>query len=326
MRIPALLTCIVLCAPLARAEFLTEAERKALVEQLTKIRESADERIDTRYRTAMRAYNQAMGSNEAVIDFYLKCVEKVRFNDQLKDPKEFREWKEKEEAIHADPAFKLALRYQLRWLILNLEATSKNADPERLAAEAASFIDTIYADFSKIETQSSILKQSVMGSVFAKAYDVDAVETKWPGSPVDLEKVYEEIILPPLRRPTRIAALRNAWTTRIQLEKTNACSWVNKRADFTTNGRRDRDRERDAREELRDERTINEERFDLETRPELIWMMELDLYQSGDEAGAASRMLAHIQKHLGHASSRKWAEALQNLLSPPLPAKQATTP
>lgn len=323
MRIPAFLTCIVLTAPLAHAEFLTEAERKALIEQLTKIRESADERIDTRYRTAMRAYNQAMGSNEAVIDFYLKCVEKVRFSDQLKDPKEFREWKEKEEATHADPAFKLALRYQLRWLILNLEATSRNADPERLAAEAVSFIDTIYADFSKIETQSSTLKQSVMSSVFAKAYDVDTVETKWPGSPVELEKIYEDIILPPLRRPTRIAALRNAWTKRIQLEKINACSWVNKRTDFTSNGRRDRDRERDAKEELRDERTVNEERFDLETRPELIWKMELDLYQSGDEAGAAARMLAHIQNHLGHASSREWAEQLQNLLSPPPPAEAA---
>lgn len=325
MRILAFLICFWVTCPLSHAQALSDAERKALIDELTKIKESADQRVDARFRTAMRAYNQAMASNEAVTDLYLKCVEKVNFANNLKEPKEFREWKEKQATTIADPAFKLALRYQIRWLTLMLEATSKNANQERLAVEAASFVDTIFSDFSAIETQSSILRQSVMGSVFAKAYQVDSIGVKWPTSPVDVGGIYEKVILPVLHSPTLSSGLRNAWIKRIQLEKVNTCSWVDRKTEFINKeGRHDREKEREAKEAIQKEKTVKEEHFDARTQPELIWQMEMDLFKNGQEVDASARMLSHIQSHITHPSSRQWTEQLQQLLSPPTEPVETT--
>ena len=63
-----------------------------------------------------------MGTDEAAMDFYLKCIEKVNFEDQQKKNADFRDWKRKEGDKLGDPGFRLALRYQLRWLILTLRA------------------------------------------------------------------------------------------------------------------------------------------------------------------------------------------------------------
>lgn len=317
MRILVFLICFFLTCPLIHAQALSETERKALIDELTKIKDAADQRVDARFRAAMTAYSQAMASNEAVTEFYLKCVEKVNFANNLKEPKDFREWKEKQATTIADPAFRLALRYQIRWLCLILEATSKNANKERLATEAASFVDTIFSDFSAIQTQSSVIRQSVMGTVFAKAYQVDSVAIKWPTSPVDVGGIYEKIIFPNLRNPTLTANLRNAWIKRIQLEKVNACSWVDKKTDVTTkDGRRDREKEREIKESILKEQAVKEERFETKTKLEFIWQMELDLFKNGQEVDAATRMLSHIKNHINHPSSRKWTEQLQQLLSP----------
>ncbi len=57
------------------------------------------------------------------------------------------------------------------------------------------------------------------------------------------------------------------------------------------------------------------EQFVAETVPELHWTMEMDLFRHGDERNAAVRMLAHLEKNLGHKSARKWATEFTALLS-----------
>jgi hypothetical protein len=65
-----------------------------------------------------------------------------------------------------------------------------------------------------------------------------------------------------------------------------------------------------------------------ETVPKLQWEMEVDLYNSGDERGAAVRMLAHIEKNIAHPSAREWGEQFKTLLKPkaaPAPTAPAGT-
>lgn len=65
------------------------------------------------------------------------------------------------------------------------------------------------------------------------------------------------------------------------------------------------------------------ERFLLEVLPDLQWQMEVDLFRSGDESGAALRMLSHIEKHLNHRSARSWGAEFKNLLKPKAPPAAA---
>jgi hypothetical protein len=129
-------------------------------------------------------------------------------------------------------------------------------------------------------------------------------------SPIQLEQVYNEIIFPQFRNPSGIASLRAAWIKRIQQESL-------KEEAMGGNGGGRRNGQPEPREG-------NQERFMMETLPELQWQMELDLFRSGDEGGAAVRMLDHIQKYLNHRSAREWGDQFKNLLSPK-PPPAATT-
>jgi len=87
----------------AHAEVLTPAEREALLQKLEEMKANAESKVDARYRAAIAAYQAAMSSDEAAMELYLNCVEKVNFKDQQKKNSEFREWKRREDDKLSDP-------------------------------------------------------------------------------------------------------------------------------------------------------------------------------------------------------------------------------
>ena len=308
MRIAAALICAAFTATQAHSAPLSAADREALIANLEALRETANARVDARFIMAINAYREAMASNEAVNDFYLKCIEKVNFEDQQKKSSEFRDWKRKEADHLSDANFRLALRYQLRWLVLSLRAASEKADHKALANDAQEIVDAIFADAVKLESQVQTLRQAVTGTIFAKAYEIgDLGKSDWPASPVTLDQIYDKVIFPPLRTPTRLESLRAAWIKRIQQQGIEVEAWSDP----------GRGRKNGASP---DQRSVNSATFTTETLPDLQWQMEMDLFRSGDESGAAKRMLAHIQKHITHKSARNWSEQFKTLLSPPPPS------
>ena len=72
MRIAVTLICAALTVSHANADPLSAAVREALLDSLEALRDSAGEKVDARFRPAISAYRQAMGSNETAIEFYLK--------------------------------------------------------------------------------------------------------------------------------------------------------------------------------------------------------------------------------------------------------------
>jgi hypothetical protein len=312
MRIAATLLCATLTVSHAKADPLSAADREALLDSLEALRDSADELVDSRFRVAISAYRQAMDSNEAAIEFYLKCIEKVNYEDQQKKYTDFREWKRKQADHLSDPQFRLALRYQLRWLVLLLQASSEKADTAEIAKEARETLDAIFLDVDKLDTQGQILKQSVVSTVFAQAYEISNVDkSSIPTAPLQLTEFYSEVVFPPLRTPDRLEFLRAAWIKSIQQQAIEAEVWSG-----GGNGRGQKAGQDNTR-------ALNAEKFASETLPQLQWDMEMDLFSNGDEAGAAKRMLAHIEKYITHKSARKWGEDFQKLLAPeigPTPA------
>ncbi len=331
MRVPILLVCSALILDGLHAETLSDADRETLLENLEKLRDASDGRMDARFRLAIAAYRNALSNDEAAIELYFSCMEKVDFEDLHKRAADFREWKRKEGERLSDPGLRLALRYQLRWLMLTLEAASPKPDMSKLARDAQDTLDSIFRDSDKLKYQQEILTQAATSSVFARAYDINHVKVeKWAQSPLDLESIYENILLPPYRTPATLAPLRSGWLKRIQQETVKMELWSNKR------------RNREDREEKRigmadDMKTPEYQEFLEKELPELQWKMELDLFRYGDEAGASRRMLAHLEKYIGHSAYREWSEQFTKLIKPggtllpgtttPVPAaEEATAP
>lgn len=303
----AVLAALLISGPTARTEPLSPDIRDALFARLRKLQEMADARVDAQFRTALGAYRSAAANNQSALDFYLKCIEKVNFEDQKKKSSEFRDWKRQQSEKLSAAKIGPALRLQLRWLMLTLQAASEKAEPAALAASAAEILNAVYDDAEQLSDQQSVLNESVTSTVFARAYGIGnlRLDAKWPQSPAQIGAIYDEILMPPLRRPSRTAELRAAWNKRIQQEITRQEFWGPKNPNPK--------KKIGTAESMR---SPEYDRFMAETVPNLQWQMEMDLFSSGDENGAAQRMLAHIEKHLAHASSRNWAEALAALLGP----------
>ncbi|MEP2777172.1 MAG: hypothetical protein ABJQ29_15135 [Luteolibacter sp.] len=281
------------------AQELTDVDRETLLDRLEKIRETANSTADSRYRNAITAYRAAMASNDAAIDFYLKCEEKVNFEDLKKDNSDFRDWKRKNDTKLSDKDFKTALRQQLRWLILTLEAASEGADREALSIKASEVIDSIISQAEDLKAHRDVIGNGVIGTVFAKAYDLNTVKVEnWPLAPVPIQAVYEQVIFPPLRRADRTESLRSAWTKRISQELLLLDLWSGRPGEKLRTG----------------EHSTQYEKFVADNLPKVQWTAEVDVFKAGDERGAAARMLAHIEKYIAHEAAPKWAEEFVGLL------------
>jgi|688.fasta_scaffold32374_5 hypothetical protein len=308
MKTRALVTMALLACQSLAEEKLSEPERDALLERLEIIRNSADARVDARFRAAISAYTSAIASEESVREFYLKCVEKVNFTDQNRKASEFREWKRQEAEKLSSQGLGLALQIQLRWLILTLQAASENSDRQQLASNAQSVLNTIVARASELAAHRDVIARAASASVFARAYEITDAGTKdWPSSPGDIGAVYEQIIFPPLRAGRQTDTLRAAWTLRIQQEMTIQENSPPEQAPARRIGMASA------------MRPASYELFLAEELPQLQWTMELDLYKHGDPRNAAARMLAHIEKNITHKTARTWSEQLEELLTPAAP-------
>ncbi len=305
MRIPAMLLCAAFLIGQSHAQSLSDADREALLGNLEKLREAATLHVDGKYRVAISAFRNAMTSDDQAIELYLNCYEKVNYDDQQKKSQEFREWKRKESEKLADPTFRKALRLQLSWLCITLQADSEKADLPKLTREAMEVVDAVFREAEKLAPQEQLLTQAVTGTVFARAYEINHIKgDKIPSAPTQLEQFYEQLILPPLRTPGHLPALRGAWIKRIEQECTKRQFWG-----------RDGKRGAGAPPSGPDY-----EKFLVEGLPPLQWQMEEDLFNHGDESGAAVRMLAIIEKNINHPSAREWGDQFKSLLTPKAPA------
>jgi hypothetical protein len=297
---------LALAAMPARAETLSSADREALLERLEGLRETVEQRTESRFRAAISAFQAAAASNEAAMEFYLKCVEKVDFEDLNRKNSDFRDWKRREADRLSSPGAGPALRIQLHWLVLTLRVASEKPDAVALARSAREVIDSIFSDAHRFSGQQQQLNQPVTSSIFARAYAITDVKVeRWPLAPAQIGPIYEQVLLPPLRHPDRLEELRDAWLRRIQQETAREEHW--KHSDSNAPKKIGT---------VAALRSPELETFLTEGVPVLQWQMETDLFRTGDESGAALRMLAHLERHISHASSREWADEFRDLLAP----------
>ena len=286
----------------AEPEVLTEADRIAVIEQLEAIQKRSDERVSGLYRRALSDYRIAIQSDTATMELYLKCIEKVQFIEQYKKPIEFREWKRRNKDKHNSVSFRMALRHQLSWLLLSIEAAQKDGDLSEMGARAISHLDQIFNNAANLQEHRQVLSQNALNSVFARAYSLNIKVEGWPDSALDIANIYDKVVLPSLRKPTRIGALRNAWTQRVRHEGQVFEKWNDDEVDTTRIG---------TKESLR---SPDFDKFLAERRPTLQWMKEVDCYEVGDQKGSVVKMLSHIEKNITHKDAPEWISKLQELV------------
>lgn len=293
MKNPILILATLTAAPHLLADPLSQTDRQALLEKLEEIRQTAQSKVDSRFSTATSAFRSAMGSPDAARALYLKCVEKIEYQQENKKSSDFRKWKRDSNEKIKDEAFARYLQQQLRWLTLSLKAASEEPDRDALALEASEIIQSITSQAENLAPYRKDLEKPVTQSVFARAYGIDSLQIEdWSLSPLPLANTYSKIILPPLRKPDRLTSLKSAWQNRIAQERTAAEHWKPDDKDPTAS-------------------LIH---FRSKTLPTLQWAAEKDFYQAGDQKGAALRLLNLIESNLTHPAAPEWVDEFNSLL------------
>lgn len=310
-RLPWLIAALALAAQ-ATAQPLSDSDRQLLLERLNSIKDAAEGRVGGRIATALAAFREAMASNEAALALYVKCIEKLDFEDQKRSSQDFREWKRRQKDQLAEPGLQLALRHQLHWLVLTLEVASDPDCLPKMGPRVIAALDSIFSNAEHLAGQQGILRQAVTSSVFARAYNVSNIKVEdWPTEPLALASVYGTVILPPLRQAGDVEQLRTAWLNRIRQEALIREAWSG--GGGPRGGPRNDDRNEGGR-------TPAFEKFLTDERPNLLWQMEEDLFRAGDQRNAALRMLEHLERYVSHPQAASWTDRFIQLITPPTPA------
>ncbi|WP_035611129.1 hypothetical protein [Haloferula sp. BvORR071] len=305
------LLALLLAAPLCHADPLSQADKQALLEKLDTLRDEAKSKAMSRVGGAVAAFRTAMASDDAAMELYLKCVEKVDFEDQKKSSQDFREWKRRQADRLDNPGFKVTLRHQLRWLVMTLEAAEKPEKIADLAPRASEALSSIYDNPDQFGGDADSLRQPVTSTVFARAYSLGGLKLeKWPPSPLENAAVFEQVIMPPLRAKQNFDAMREQWARRIRYEGIA-------RQSFGGGGGGRRGERGGEKGKPHEDANPDYEKFVVETLPELQWQMEMDLYKSGDQKRSALKMLEHIEAHVTHPKARDWGQQFRGLIEPP---------
>lgn len=286
----------------AKKNELSDGDRIAIMEKLEKIQEFSNERVSGLYSRAIKDYRAAISSDTETMKLYLLCCEKINFKDKHKKSSEFREWKKKNDDKLDSTAFRMALRLQLSWLLLSIETASQDGDVTEMGGRAIGHINTIFENAKTLKGQEQILKEDALSSLFAKAYELNIKIKDWPKSALDIENVYEKLVMPPLRNEANIDSLRKAWGKKILHLGTAVEAWSERKG--TSIGMKS------------DMRSPQMEKFIEETRPKLIWDMEKDCFEAGGEREAALNMLKHLETHVKSKHAPKWIEEFEEYINP----------
>lgn len=295
--LPAAPTCVLaslLALPLC-AEPLSTSEREKVVERLELLGTQAGQQKAGKVKAAVTAFRQAVQSNDAVMDLYLQCYEKVRYEEQNRPGIEFREWKRQQKDHLTENSFRLALRYQLQWLLLGLEMSEKQLSPAEMCGRVTALLKECEGESPKLGGNLGVLKDNAFHSVFAQAHGISHMApAKWPASPLPVGPVFDSIILPTLRAAADPVRLESAWSSRLEME-TNQ---LRLEADGKSN-----------------EAETRLDKFNTEQRPQLVWSMLNDIFLAGGQRTAAPRMLTFLEANLGDRRAIDWTKEMKALFA-----------
>jgi hypothetical protein len=252
--------------------------------------------------SALTAFQAAMANDDRAYSLFMDCTKKIEFDDKGKTGGEYGEWKRRDEvkALH-EPEHTTVLRLQLHWLVLSIQATNATTDTafSAVVAQVPAYLDTLEAAWKKMKTFRKELNKDVLSTVYAQYFKLEQIMERregWSYNPLRIDSIYDEVVLPYLRKQKNAASLTASWRKRIQMLQDNLEIEI----------REGKDRPGSRAEE-------NGINFKTVKLPRLEWGMMKDNFVLGGATVAGPAMLNHIRLNLGHRDAPVWIEELKSL-------------
>lgn len=303
-----------LTSPLSFSEELTTEQIESLRAKLKALKTDLETHLSSRNSGAGQVFADAASDPRKAVELYLKCEKLVNYEQEGRPESDFRVWKDRNDNTLRDPAFVESLQMQLRYLALSCQAAEAK-EIEQVFAPLMSYVDAL-SRMEEMPTRN--LTQSVAGSVFAKAYNLERLlgqNESWEGTPFSISGIYDVTILPYLRKENP-AALMNAWDKRIEQES----RIVQMLEEHREKELRGMTRDEQARTRGQQSRgggvlgRLDREDFVRETLPRMKWERLKDMYEYVSELEGAKAMLTFVEEHLKHDLGEEFFRQFEGII------------
>jgi len=310
-------------APVERPK-LTNDQMASIIKQLDAIESQVMKNRTDAFTNALTKFRQAMTSDKDALDLYLACHKLEHFDRKDLKQTDFQNWKDKNEDRLKDPDFLAGIRLQLEYLVLCIQAQDAKDLSTAMPALQAFVPKAVVAVQNTMKHSASgaveekdkdkgrggrqgggggqllgILRQSVKGTDFSKAYSLDDYLKfePWEYSPLGIAGVYEKVIFPYYlqKKPEELPA---QWDARINAELVLSKS-VQSETEYQV--------------------------YYKENQPELNWAKSQYLLKNNvNPIMALAEMLKTVRENPTHTSAAKWLRELREAVAQAQP--QAPSP
>lgn len=308
---------------------LTQQQVDTIVKQLAELEKTIAAQRGTNLGAILQKLRTGASSDAAALALYQDCETLVADRKALtRDDKKAREEQIKRQAdrnkdnkavtVKEDGDFGTAVRLQLRYLILTLQA-HETKDTEQLLPEIAAYIQDVVASAEKLKGRAGAYLGTALragggrrpggggGGVgqgnnpFVSAFQLERYldNEHWSMEPLDFGNIYDKAVFP-VYRTKKKSDLGAQWDTRMSAEASLKKGSVS-----------------DA------EYAIWQQTSLLDTK----WLKLKDLYSFGDKpVNALADMLTMIRDNPGHPDSPKWLDEFRGLVAAAVPGTAAAPP
>ncbi len=306
-----------------QAEPLKPEEKNHVVDTL---KELLSEARREQVKHSLEVYEKleiATQKDVTAMALFYEAVKQVNFIDKDKKSTDFLSWKNKKRSEFSRLRYRGWMNFKLRWLMLSIKAFNSEGDIDikyDFQEELLTYLDDFYTKLEDIlpekegteKEKTEGLDEESEEKPKKKTYvDVDLLQSEvskflglselkikgWPKNPLELNALYDEFILPYYREEGDVEGLRNLWEKRLAYEEMAIIA-------------KDSENKKGLRSSGRERETKAMVKFLEEKRPELVWEMHMDCFNSGDNRHSAAQMLEHITEHSEHAKVKEWAKEL----------------
>lgn len=307
---------------------LTDEQVAKVLVQLQELEKQISEMRGSNLNSILQKLNEGLASDQAALKLYLDCDSLVNSSRKEESKTEARAREEQMKrnldrkggnggGQADDGDFAMAVRFQIRYLIMTLEAhEAKEEEFKKMIPKLQSYISDVLAVAPKIKGRAlQQMNQPLAGggrrgiggggggNPIIEAFQLDRYLTvpNWTNRPLDFSGMYTSTILP-LAEKEDNKLLPGLWDARI-----NAEGIFRKESMFAPE-------------------------FDLWTKnelPVLRWERAKYLYAKGPEpVMAMSEMLKLIKDNPAHASAPSWLQELRMIVNSaaPIPVSEAAKP
>ncbi len=312
--------------PAAPTSPLSAEDLTRLKEQVEQLEKDLAKKRGGMHTAQIAILKEAAAGNEKAFNFWVDCKKEQDFDMKGKTATEFSEWKRGQiKSAGTNDAFCSGLRLQIQFLMLavmhsHAETPAQEAEIGAMAVTYVEFLtalcekeetlakaivasimetgaepnqpvtaENLQDTLTKVREASSALGGDILNSIFAKHLKLDGSVKPREGAamnPGNIDEIYDQLIIEPLRQKKDAAGIAGAWARRI--DQTGRVAKATKVKEI-------------------------EERYGVVKVPAMKFAMYSDQWTAGQEKQAAQGMMALISANPTHKDCQEWLDKLKEL-------------